>query len=977
MTRTKRLLIHLLICSQVIWPIVGCSRDSVSGKAPPGSGSLSAFISQLNVGLEIYKIVRQQIITDTDQARRDAQLAALDARRDEFITAINTIINDKTLPGVESTLAVFFKLVDDDSIPTFTNELRAILLQLINEPGRVTIKAVQDLLVGRSSVPTGDVVTLLGRLVNYPDSERLWQSIGALVAAFDGVDESGVKNGEPPLVTELLDIISRGLKNTPANPVSASSSLGLAFDDFVNELLNEAQGSANSNFGQAEWGVRLDDRGAPIVLKNSQGVLLQPFLDSDSDGFADIDNNGLFVDINGQEIDIAPFGEALSQGYDVQGRAINGQSLLYFEFFDTKKTLLALFMSIGGRLLKENRHKDIVDLVELGLGPKTNGQFDRNNKLGRLVYGLIELIKTDEAPKFLRALSELLNKDPGQSEQLLLAIARARDNLKNAASSGAGFDLSQQQSQDLINALLPAVDEIFESNGSSASTARILIDTLAELNTKAPNWPAQFAPLFKFKTVQRESSPDSDRNDIDESQSTLVDRSLPAGSNNRSVIHTLLDLLKRADGCTFFGQNLAVFILNTMADLSPATVGTLVSLINAFPGFVPNLFCSGISQDLNSLDFLAKSGALDALLPIARVFKDRAQMPLLVSILLRLQQDYDAIFRVSEESFTTLLDSGAVEEITGTLDIAKNSNDPVSGDNIADIIADSIARLVDDDQTVLDQSGAQVPSLAHLLLNPLIDLSKALDAANKGAALSNTTESLTQALLSRSTINGQERLENQSLIPFAARSLSIVADRIPADTNTRRQDLDNFQSDFLDSLESADFGKVVEILSTVVNSSQAPGVIDSMTNLLTPNSNPNDDIFGAVLRLLSIVLQQPLDLTGSQPIAVFFGDVLDPNRKLIPALLRIVEGFILLDKGASVINILRAALNPPPSGGQPPIIIIMDVFEDLKVARGGNSAVSLTEQDIVDALQVAADFMGDQQRGLPLFYRAIKGRRRN
>lgn len=974
MTTMKKLLIHLMICAQVIWPIVGCSRDSVSGKAPAGSGNLTAFIAQLNVGLEVFKLSRQQVLNDQDVNRRNAGLAVLDSRRDEFIDAINTILNDQTLPGVESTLDVFFKLIDDDSIPTLTNEMRALILQLLNEPGRPTIKALRNMLNGRSNIPTGDVVSLLGRLVNYPDSERLWESIGSLIAAYDGVDKDGVKNNEPPLVTDLLDILSRGLKNTPANP-APQSSLNLALNDFIDELLTEAQGTANANFGQAEWGARLDSRGAPIVQSDAQGRLLSPFVDNDGDGLADLNSNGRFMGANGQELDMPPFGEPLSLGYDAQGRASTSQGRNLYEFFDTKKTLLALFMSITGRLLKENRHKDMVDLLDVSLGPKSGDQFNRNNNLSRLFYGLIQLVKTDQAPQFLRAVSELLNKNPAQSEQLFLALARANENLKNAPSNGGGFNLAEKRSQDLVLGLLPGIDDVFESNGNSSSTARLLIDTVAELNTKAPNWPAQFAPLFKFKTVARETTPDNDRNDIDESASTLVDRSAGLSTNNRSAVHQLLDLLKRADGCNFFGQTLAVFIIDTMAGLSPATVSTLVSIINAVPGLA-NLFCSGISQDLISLDFLAKSGALDALLPIAKVFKDRNQIPLLVQLLLVIQKDYSTILRPSEEALASVLESGAVEELTSTLDIAKSSVDPVSGVNIADIFADSIANLVDDDQTVLDQTGAQVPSLAHLILNPAIDLAKDLDAAQKNDTLADVADSLFNAFLKRTTVNGQERLDNQSLIPFLARSFAIVANRIPADAATRRQDLGQFQNDLLDTLSNKDFCKIIEIVTVVVGSTQAQGIVDSIANLLTPNTNPNDDIFGAVLKLLSIVLQQPFDLSGTQPIAVFLGDVLDPNRPLIPAALRTLEGFILLDKSGSILKVLRAALNPPPLGGQAPILTVMDVFGELNQARGGNSFSNISEQELVDTLQSTADFMGDTQRGLPLFYRAIKGRRR-
>src|SRR5207302_1784016 len=101
--------------------------------------------------------------------------------------------------------------------------------------------------------------------------------------------------------------------------------------------------------------------------------------------------------------------------------------------------------------------------------------------------------------------------------------------------------------------------------------------------------------------------------------------------DNRSSVNQLLDLMARAQGCKLplSSQTLAETIVDLMADQTPQTVATLVSLLTAIPGFVINIACPGISNDIQSLDDLAKSGSLDALLPIAKVFKDHGETRLL------------------------------------------------------------------------------------------------------------------------------------------------------------------------------------------------------------------------------------------------------------------------------------------------------------------------------------------------------------
>jgi len=975
MTRSKRLLVQLLICAQVVW-LGACAPDSIGGGGASSGNNISAIIAQLNVGNEVFKLYRANLEAETNPQIRGARLAALDARRADFIGAINSVVNGKTLPGVEITIDAIFKLIDDGSLPALTDELATVLQELRDEPNRPTVKALVQVLDGRAQVPTTDLVELLGRLVNYKESQELWTAIGSLVEANDGVDAQGKANGERRLLQALLALLSRRLQTLGASTQGApQSSFKLAWKDFVKELLSDAKLAAPVRFGAPEWAVRLDDRGAPLVQPGLRGGVPAPFADNDNDGLPDLSSSGQFVDAQGRELDLPPFGKAGTTGFDLQGRAVDPSGRLRYVNFDAKRSILALFLSIGGRLVRQNRHVEFVRVLDAALGTRANGHYDPLGPATQLAHGALELVKYQGSPKLLRALSSLLNQRPDQAEQLLISLGRAFDRLRVAkAGAFSQLALSDPQTRALIDNLMPIADQVFESGGNAPSTARFLISTLGDLRRDAPRWPAKLAPLFEFQTVVRESSPDADANDIDESRSLAVDRSSPATGFNRSTIHQLLDLIARADKCSIFGNNLAVLTINLMAGLKPSTVGTLVSLLNVAPG-VANLFCAGISQDLVSLDALAKSGGLDALLPIAKVFKDRGQTPLLVELLVQVQKGYSASLLPIEEDVAALLDSGVFEELSEILALAAASRDPVSGENIADILAESLADLVDDDRTVLDAAGRKVPSLAYLLINPLSEMDATLGAAGRQQDFVLLVDALAQAVLARALVNGQERLQSQATVPFLAKLFDIAAKRLPRDPATRAKEATELQNQLPGALGDKDLAVFVDVATVMATSPQSPQVMASIANMLTPHPNRADDIFGAVLKVSVPLLQQEFDLATTAPLLAFLGRALDPARPLVPLLVRVVERLLALDRSGSVLNLLRAALNPTPQGGTAPALVILEITEEVQRAASSGGG-GLSEADVVELIDGFIFALSDAQSGLPRFYLAIRRRRR-
>jgi hypothetical protein len=137
-------------------------------------------------------------------------------------------------------------------------------------------------------------------------------------------------------------------------------------------------------------------------------------------------------------------------------------------------------------------------------------------------------------------------------------------------------------------------------------------------------------------------------------------------ANGFSDLQGTLEILKGSDGpLKCFGvtvvPNLAENILSTMADRTPADIQNLVSILEATIG-LGTLVCDipqPVQDDLSSLDALAKSGALDGMLPILKVFKAQSQIPLLVRVLVQVR-DSNALPAL-EPMLVAAIDAGVLD----------------------------------------------------------------------------------------------------------------------------------------------------------------------------------------------------------------------------------------------------------------------------------------------------------------------------
>lgn len=981
------LLCYALALCQLGWT-AGCG-DSISGSGGGGgqSSTVAGVLASQDIGAIVFDVYRGQLAAEPQGAPRDARLAALDARRADFIDAINDIVNVRTLQGVAATADAVYALVDDGTLPLLSRHVAAAIDLLLQDA------QAQDALVqllgspaARTPLPPSVLLELLGRMFNYPETEQLWTATAQLVAENDGVDANGQPNGEPTLVKDLLAFGSDALRRAgAAQPGPTASRLLSALQPVGKSLVEPATVRGTFDLGPPAWVARVDDRGLPrVAVDPATGRLFAPFEDANGDGLADADAQGRFVDRAGAVIDRPAFGKPGAPGFDQDGRAVVGAGVPLYVFVDAKKTVLGLHLQVAGELLAKDLDQHGLAVLLAALGPRqADGSYGRDNPVIDLGWGMMGMLEPDASPKALRAASSLLKRDPAMAERIAVAMARAHDALKRTAtrSSFAASRLSDPRVVQLVDDLMPLCDDLLEAPTTRAgrSTGQVVMDTFAQLKGRAPDFGAQLAPLLIYKRVEREATPDADRNGIDEARSARVDfAQLPAG-DNRSAIHQLLDLLARADSCQLFGKSMAVWTIELMAGLSPQTVGSLASLLQNLPGFLTNLFCSGISNDIAALDALAKSGALDGLLPLAKAFVDQGEAELLVKLLVRTQRSYSQTVRGIEPDVAEFLAQGALDELQTLLELAQQVRDPVTNATVSDCMAEMLGQLVDDDATLLDRAGQRVPTRAHLLLRPVVALDRRVVAANAQADLTALADGLFAVVMARETVNGAEVLKNGSLIPLVGKVLESLEQSVPADPAQRRADVAQARTALVDALASKDLGTVIQLVQTIERSPSKTLIRRGIVNLLTANRTAAHDIFGSVARCLVLLLQAPtgtLSTSTFQALAPFLAKVVDPANPLVPDVIKAFEHMLTADQGKTVLNVLRAALNPAPGEVDSPAAVLLGIVQEVQAAGGNNGGQALDRATLAKNLQGVSTFIRDDKAGLAYIFELIRNRQR-
>ncbi len=1008
----QRFALYLIVVSQLALP--ACTRDTTyHGEAAPG-GLFGAFAQSFNLGEKAFAIVKSRLAASP--VRPAEKVAALDARRADFVNAVNAILTADSIQQLGPTIKAFFGLVDDGTLPAMSLNVAEICDALANEPGQKTLRALVTLGSTRTILHTDDLLDYVARSANYPEIEQVFTAVAEIIRENDGVDDQGRPNGEPRLVEDVQALASRLLRDAAAPPPTRTPGL---LDGLPAELLVDAppRSSGAAALGAPSWIVRVDRHGNPAVERDpAAGGLYAPFRDQDGDGAADVDADRRPVDAGGRAIEVPAFGPPGTPGRDGDGRALAPSGALLYVYADSKRTLLSHFLQLGGEALRRGLHEQGFDVGEVALGPRVpndNGTpgdasddylgFDPDAGLADLAFGGLELAKYEGAPKLLRAVADLGRRDPALAERLLVTVGKIIEKVRPIAL--APSTTPPQQSRALTDGLVLLGDRVFDAR-QPPSVARVLLDVVHGIGRSARELPHELSLMARYRRLAL----DSTGRPLPAPQSLIVDLTRPptrAGSpqgENRSCLHQLLDLLSEADDCkTFiwFGRPLAETIIELMAGRSAGTATSLIAFLrSSVIRTAVRIVCPAIDDDLDSLDALAASGALDGFLPIAKAFVDKGETRLLIDLLKRIAADYDGAIRPTEDHVADLLDSGAFDAIFDTLDLlvagqgGQPIRDPVSGERLVDVAMDAIARLLDHPAGgVPDRRGRAQPTLLHLVLEPLRQIDDRMAAATGGQALHTALMYAATDLCIERVVNDNgtpgnpgddfEELRNPSVGPFLGRLFDLVARNLPADQAARAARIAGLQGDIAAALRGRHFATGFDLARTLRRTGGSRTIRDAVIHLLTPDPIARDDIFGALLKLAATALQTEVDPAPLRDLAAFAADLFDPRAGRVIALVAGIERCLAADKGKTVMTLLRNALNEPPpaaglAAGSTPAEVLLDVMDE--ISRAGNPGGTSRAGDRLAELEAfvrdTAAFVRDDRDGLARLFELIRSRPR-
>lgn len=972
--RHVRGLVTWAVClSQLFWS-VGCRQATGSGA---GSGAHASTAAGATAGVNMGQIVYDLLHHGYETAGETGKMAALEARRSDFIDAVNRILPSDVSGNLWPTLMGLLPLVDDGTVERAAADVDAIIVDLLADPAALDgLVALMGATQGGAPQKAGadhSQNVMISRLLAYPELEDLARAIMELVRDHDGVDDQGQPNGERNLLGDVQALLSRQLLAYQPSTGTSGAATSIDLSALAGTLLAERPLSAFPDLGAPAWAVRRDRHGNPkVVADPATGKLPFPFIDRDADGVADVDVNGLPLDADNHLISIAPFGNDGTR--DSFGRALAPGGALYYEYFDAKRTLLSEVLLLVGELLQRDVAGNAVKVVDAVTDRvrHDNGTSDPaddyetlspTSPILDLTHAQFELTKRAPLCDLLRGLAEVVKRDPAKFaemvDDLVVALHKAQQAAANAPAAGGN--------QAMLDQLLPLVEDALRPRGrNNQSAVRALLQAFNSEQKRLQNLPASFALMMRYHDYGKR---------------------IPADATHKSVMQRVLEMMERADGCHVIGAsgsgNMAEFYLDAMAGNASVfginmSIGTINKLVDV--AIIRQVLCSAIrEEDVRALKDFADTGALEAMKPICRVFSQRGETALLKNIMLALGDHYDAAMRPTEPMAVAILESGAVEKLFEAIDAMTQVRVPGSTEYVADVLADTLQVVVDSSAPVYDRHGRRHKTLMHLLQAPLAELKTKAQQKGVAAEMDALMSALVEVVLATYTdAQGVERWKWGGLKSALGDVLEFAAGAIPQDPAARASWAYDQQHHMEQLLAGRDVITALDLLKTIAASPQKAVINRAIANFFTPRKNAAEDAFGAVLGVLADGLARKpggtvtIDPAAVAAVAHFLGRQLDPALGRFDGILDLVRKLIRADDGMLILRLARNAYSMGPNGTDTPAIaVIQSVLADVNAA--GTSG-PMTRADLEATLRKAHDFINDPVEGLPRFIQRIKGR---
>ncbi len=947
----------------------------------------------------------------------------LNQYRDDLIEGVDRTVDEQIIGELPALFdGALLPRVDDGELPAFTDALAGTVALLVDDefdPERKALGGFAALANSRSVLQDAHILSFARELLADPDvAERIHALLG-LARETDRNDYA---------INSAMRLVS-GLLSSVSEPGTCE---GLEVRNIDETLLRTVGFEDAPMLGQAAWVARVDMHGNPLVRTNTAtGDLYDPFVDRDADGAADVDADGNPVDSNDQPIELAPFG--YGNEYDAAGRRLAPDGSLLYDYYDAKRTALSHVLRLAREALDAGIHRDIAVVMDAALGEQQPCTADNDdgsgncfaysaddNPVNDLVFTLLEVAKYDRPVVFLESWNALLRDNPELADRVLVAVGRLAGALENS-----DIDFLDPGLFDLVDQLLPLMADVFGTDaGGGASTPRVLMQVIHELGQTSRDFPNELRVTIDYRTLIKDNECSAEPIDP---MSPRVDYDLPryyqdADGNtidNRSSLEQSVELLVDAD-CSMWilgGSSMTELLLNVMSEMSPDTVcGLIDTLLNIldFTGSLGDgllrIFLAGagcenaakVVDGLHALDDLARSGALDFYLPLAKVFKDKQQLGLLIDIIgvlvadLRADEDgsseTSSVVRPLLPVLSEVIESGAADALFDLDDLLVTIPASDGSGTLADVIIDSGVRLLDDTGTVMTPHGpVQGTSLAAEMIRPLRTLVTRMDTPAARDSLGNVARHLI-GYLTRTTIldNGTpdpsddvEVLADRSLVPLLSIVLEVATDAADLPRDDYLCYLSSWQEGAQDVITGPSFAALIRLGLLLGTYERTPELEQWISHLLEPAGLPGQpEPFVPLMQITSEVVQSPHQIAGLTDVVDFAATAIDPARLDSLDLLEFVDEVLVTDTNQTMIHILQNLVDYDLQAGvRAPLYLLLDTVVSLTSIDPDNTcqpteAGAVTVADLESTVDSVLDFIGDDKHGLSAIFRLLELRTR-
>ncbi len=724
----------------------------------------------------------------------------------------------------------------------------------------------------------------------------------------------------PDQNTSALDTLLDGAAHILQTAPTPSLCQGLSDQDYVTGLLQTENFQNAIIPGTDAWVARVDEFGNPLVATNpTTNDLSPPFVDQDNNGLADTNSEGLPIDSQGSIITLAPFGFGAS--FDDAGRHIASNGAPLFIYYNAKQTALAQGMRIAGEALAKGLLPHAAAILDAAMGAQQPCQGQENcsqytsidNPIYALLFTLLEVAQYEKPIVFLETWSKLLQDNPRLVESILVSAGTMIEALGDSNLQGGDPKLYA-----VVEEFLPLLALTFRiQTRLGRPMPRLLMDLISDLGQDARDFPEELLVSIEHTSLIKDNecsseAPDPASPTVDFSRPRFFVQNGSTTVDNRSTLEKSVALLLAADcGSVPFtgGKTVAHTIIDLMSRLTPDTVCDLIDNLLGLLGVTgsigeavvnSSLFVVGCNDpddvrapQLFELDDLAKSGALDFYLPIAKTFRQQGELAALVRMLaiaaIDLEKDEDqsantqSALRPFLPILAEVLRSGAVDPFFDLNELLVTVP-AIDGDGtLADVLIDSAARLLDDTTTINTATGpVQGESLAKQLIDALHVSVQRIEAAGKTESLAIVTNIATGYLTKTTTINGEKRLADVAFVPMLASGFDalVQAARLPSPQLqcyiTEWQELSR---SWIESPVVAGVMRTGVALENYPNTAQLNVFLSRLLDPTPSNSPANSPTqYSELLRITAELLQSPLAVEGTDSLLATIAEALSQQR---------------------------------------------------------------------------------------------------